>query len=186
MVGLDPSALYKTQFDFINHFAKTDIVYELLGVEHLPYYEEKFDLIFCLGVLYHRSDPVSMLKELFKGLAEEGEVILDTFYIEGDDDLARLNQRKQYHEEASSFCINVMKEINARTYQLRAFIEWERFIQGGRRPTLLLKKSAMSMLRLKLMLQSCKRCLSFSHSQLQDISSHLLSERSIGMARSAY
>ena len=53
-------------------------------------------------------------------------------YIEGDEDLARLNQRKQYHEEASSFCINVMKEINARTYQLRAFIEWERFIQGGR------------------------------------------------------
>ena len=53
-------------------------------------------------------------------------------YIDGDEDLARLNQRKQYHEEASSFCINVMKEINARTYQLRAFIEWERFIQGGR------------------------------------------------------
>jgi hypothetical protein len=53
-------------------------------------------------------------------------------YIDGDEDLAKLNQRKQYHEEASSFCINVMKEINARTYQLRAFIEWERFIQGGR------------------------------------------------------
>ena len=88
LVGFDPSALYKTQFDFVNYFAKTDIVYELLGVEHLPFYEEKFDLIFCLGVLYHRSDPVAMLKELYKGLENQGEVILDTFYIEGEDEIA--------------------------------------------------------------------------------------------------
>ena len=88
LVGFDPSALYKTQFDFINHFAKTDIRYELLGVEHLPYYEEKFDTIFCLGVLYHRSDPVAMLKQLYKGLDSEGEVILDTFMIDGEEEMA--------------------------------------------------------------------------------------------------
>ncbi len=87
LVGFDPSPLYKTQFDFINHFIKSDIVYELLGVEHLEFYEEKFDLIFCLGVLYHRSDPVSMLKSLYRGLDKKGEVILDTFYIEGDDEI---------------------------------------------------------------------------------------------------
>ena len=87
LVGFDPSALYKTQFDFINHFVKSDIVYELLGVEHLEFYEEKFDVIFCLGVLYHRSDPVAMLKSLFKGLENGGEVILDTFYIEGEGEM---------------------------------------------------------------------------------------------------
>ena len=88
LVGFDPSSLYKTQFDFINHFVKSDIKYELLGVEHVPFYEEKFDTIFCLGVLYHRSDPVAMLKQLFKGLDKEGEVILDTFMIDGDDEMA--------------------------------------------------------------------------------------------------
>ena len=87
LVGFDPSPLYKTQFDFINHFVKSDIVYELLGVEHLEFYEEKFDIIFCLGVLYHRSDPVGMLKSLYKGLDHNGEVILDTFYIEGEDEM---------------------------------------------------------------------------------------------------
>lgn len=87
LVGFDPSPLYKTQFDFINHFVKSGIVYELLGVEHLEFYEEKFDTIFCLGVLYHRSDPVAMLKSLYRGLDKQGEVILDTFYIEGDDDM---------------------------------------------------------------------------------------------------
>lgn len=87
LVGFDPSPLYKTQFDFINHFVKSSIVYELLGVEHLELYEEKFDTIFCLGVLYHRSDPVAMLKSLYRGLDKKGEVILDTFYIEGDDEI---------------------------------------------------------------------------------------------------
>lgn len=87
LVGFDPSPLYKTQFDFINHFVKSDIVYELLGVEHLEFYEEKFDIIFCLGVLYHRSDPVAMLKSLYKGLDVKGEVILDTFYIDGDNEM---------------------------------------------------------------------------------------------------
>jgi len=87
LVGFDPSPLYKTQFDFINHFVKSDIVYELLGVEHIEFYEEKFDTIFCLGVLYHRSDPVAMLKQLFRGLDKKGEVILDTFYIDGDSEI---------------------------------------------------------------------------------------------------
>ena len=87
LVGFDPSPLYKTQFDFINHFVKSEIVYELLGVEHLEFYEEKFDTIFCLGVLYHRSDPVAMLKSLYKGLDKKGEVILDTFYIEGEEEI---------------------------------------------------------------------------------------------------
>jgi len=88
LVGFDPSPLYKTQFDFINKFVKSDIVYELLGVEHVEFYEEKFDTIFCLGVLYHRSDPVMMLKQLYKGLDKKGEVILDTFYIEGEEEMA--------------------------------------------------------------------------------------------------
>ena len=88
LVGFDPSPVYKTQFDFINHFVKSDIVYELLGVEHVEFYEEKFDTIFCLGVLYHRSDPVVMLKQLYKGLDKQGEVILDTFYIDGEEEMA--------------------------------------------------------------------------------------------------
>ena len=85
LVGFDPSALCKLQFDFINHFAKTDIKFELLGVEHLPFYEHKFDVLFCLGVLYHRSDPVKMLKELYKALNKDGEILLDTFMIDGDE-----------------------------------------------------------------------------------------------------
>ena len=87
LIGFDPSAIYYSQFQFINHFIKSDIVYELLGVEHVEFYEYKFDTLFCLGVLYHRSDPVMMLKSLFKGLNKGGELILDTFMIDGEEEM---------------------------------------------------------------------------------------------------
>jgi tRNA (mo5U34)-methyltransferase len=87
LIGFDPSAIYYSQFQFIDHFIKSDIVYELLGVEHVEFYEHKFDTLFCLGVLYHRSDPVAMLKSLFKGLNKGGELILDTFMIDGEEEI---------------------------------------------------------------------------------------------------
>jgi len=87
LIGFDPSAIYYSQFQYINHFIQSDIVYELLGVEHVAFYEHKFDILFCLGVLYHRSDPVAMLKSLFKGLNKGGELILDTFMIDGEGEM---------------------------------------------------------------------------------------------------
>jgi len=87
LIGFDPSAIYYSQFQYLNHFIQSDIVYELLGVEHVEFYEHKFDTLFCLGVLYHRSDPVAMLKSLFKGLNKGGELILDTFMIDGEEEI---------------------------------------------------------------------------------------------------
>jgi len=95
LIGFDPSAIYYSQFQFINHFVQSEIVYELLGVEHVEFYEHKFDTLFCLGVLYHRSDPVAMLKSLFKGLNKGGELILDTFMIDGEGEIC-LTPRDRY------------------------------------------------------------------------------------------
>lgn len=53
-------------------------------------------------------------------------------YIDGDDDLSKLKRRQAYHEEAAKFCENIMKELQSRTYQLRAHMDWEKFIQGAR------------------------------------------------------
>ncbi len=95
LIGFDPSALTLHQFEFINHFVKSDIIYEMLGVEHLEYYNHKFDFIFMLGVLYHRPDPVGTLKSLARGLNSKGEIIIDTFMIDGDEELC-LTPNKRY------------------------------------------------------------------------------------------
>ena len=123
LVGFDPSPLYKTQFDFINKFVQSEIRYELLGVEHLEFYEEKFDTIFCLGVLYHRSDPVAMLKQLYKGLDKKGEVILDTFYIEGEEEMA-LCPESSYSKIPNIYYVPTVKAL--KNWCLRAgFSEFE-------------------------------------------------------------
>ncbi|MDD5716745.1 MAG: tRNA 5-methoxyuridine(34)/uridine 5-oxyacetic acid(34) synthase CmoB [Sulfuricurvum sp.] len=110
VVGFDPSAVFKSQFDLINHYVKSDIVYELLGVEHLPFYEEKFDVIFCLGVLYHRSDPVAMLKALSQGLAKDGEIYLDTFIIDGDEPYA-LCPSESYSKITNVYFVPTLKAL---------------------------------------------------------------------------
>ena len=87
LVGFDPAPHFNIQFNIVNHFVKSDIKFELLGVEHLEQYEHKFDFIFMLGVLYHRSDPISSLKSLNRALNKGGELIVDSFMIDGDHEM---------------------------------------------------------------------------------------------------
>jgi tRNA (mo5U34)-methyltransferase len=120
LVGFDPSAIYYSQFQFIDHFIRSGITYELLGVEHVEFYEHKFDVLFCLGVLYHRADPVGMLKSLFKGLNKGGELILDTFMIDGDDEIC-LTPRERYSKIPNIYFVPTVKALE--NWCLRAGFE---------------------------------------------------------------
>lgn len=104
IIGFDPSIKYKLQFELINALAKTDIKYELLGVKDLPNYKHKFDVIFCLGVIYHRSDPIKMLKQLKQSLNKNGVVFLDTMFIKDKREIA-LIPRKTYSRISNIFFI---------------------------------------------------------------------------------
>jgi hypothetical protein len=53
-------------------------------------------------------------------------------YIDSDDDLNKLKHKKILHEETAKYCENVMRELSARTYQLRAFIDWEKLRLSAR------------------------------------------------------
>ncbi|MGB5506021.1 MAG: tRNA 5-methoxyuridine(34)/uridine 5-oxyacetic acid(34) synthase CmoB [Sulfurovum sp.] len=116
LIGFDPSAIYYSQFQFLNHFIKSDIVYELLGVEHVEFYEHKFDTLFCLGVLYHRSDPVAMLKSLFKGLNKDGELILDTFMIDGEGEMC-LTPRDRYSKIPNIYFVPTVSALKNWCYR---------------------------------------------------------------------
>lgn len=52
-------------------------------------------------------------------------------YLESDDDLNKYVAIKVMHDEIVEVCQSIMKELNSRTFQLRDFIAWERFIQGA-------------------------------------------------------
>jgi hypothetical protein len=51
-------------------------------------------------------------------------------YLEADGDLIKLLEKKVYHEEAISVIESVMAELKQRTWQLRDFISWEKFVNG--------------------------------------------------------
>ena len=51
-------------------------------------------------------------------------------YLESDVDLIKLLQKKIIHDEIVSVVEAIMTELKSRTFQLRDFISWERFIQG--------------------------------------------------------
>ena len=51
-------------------------------------------------------------------------------YMESDDDINKHLVKKIMHDEIVELCQSILKELNSRTFQLRDFIAWERFIQG--------------------------------------------------------
>jgi len=53
-----------------------------------------------------------------------------TTYLEADEDLSKYLAQRRMHEEIVEVCQSIMKELSARTFQLRDFISWEKFIQG--------------------------------------------------------
>lgn len=51
-------------------------------------------------------------------------------YLEADKDLIKLLEKKVYHDECVSVIESIMNELKQRTWQLRDFISWEKFIGG--------------------------------------------------------
>lgn len=51
-------------------------------------------------------------------------------YMESDKDLIKLLEKKIYHDECVSVIESIMQELKQRTWQLRDFISWEKFVGG--------------------------------------------------------
>jgi hypothetical protein len=52
-------------------------------------------------------------------------------YIDSDEELIKLLKRKMMVEETVFLCESIIKELNSRTFQLRDYISWEKFIGGN-------------------------------------------------------
>ena len=53
-----------------------------------------------------------------------------TTYLESDEDINKHIAQKVLHDEIVEICSSILKELHSRTFQLKEFITWERFIQG--------------------------------------------------------
>ena len=51
-------------------------------------------------------------------------------YFDSDEDLNKYQAQKIMHDEIVDVCTAILKELNNRAWELRSFIDWEKFIQG--------------------------------------------------------
>ena len=86
VVGIDPTELFLCQFEAVRKLLGDDQRAHLLplGIEQLPALNA-FDTVFSMGVLYHRRSPLDHLWQLKNQLVNEGELVLESLVIEGDE-----------------------------------------------------------------------------------------------------
>jgi len=84
VLGCDPTLKYHFQFRAIAHFAGTARHLLLpLKFEDLPDRAD-FDVVFSMGVLYHRRDPLRHLRRIRRQLRPGGTAVIETLIIPGD------------------------------------------------------------------------------------------------------
>lgn len=85
-VGIDPTQLFLCQFEAVRKLLGNDRRAHVLplGIEQLPALNA-FDTVFSMGVLYHRRSPLEHLWQLKDQLVSDGELVLETLVVEGDE-----------------------------------------------------------------------------------------------------
>ncbi|SUB70897.1 tRNA (mo5U34)-methyltransferase [Pluralibacter gergoviae] len=85
-VGIDPTQLFLCQFEAVRKLLGGDQRAHLLplGIEQMPPLNA-FDTVFSMGVLYHRRSPLEHLLQLKDQLVSEGELVLETLVVDGDE-----------------------------------------------------------------------------------------------------
>tara|TARA_B100001989_G_scaffold196997_1_gene145630 strand:- start:200 stop:1171 length:972 start_codon:yes stop_codon:yes gene_type:complete len=82
VIGLEPHPLYIMQFLLLNHLhPKSNIIMLPTGWQTCSQLKNKFNIILCMGVLYHQKNPINLLKTLKQTVTKNGTVILETLII---------------------------------------------------------------------------------------------------------
>jgi tRNA (mo5U34)-methyltransferase len=89
VIGFEPYLLHYFTFNTLNSFARQKNLYlELMGVEQIPLYSNSFDLVFLMGIIYHRISPIEMLKNINKAMTRQGTIIVESQAIQGEEPVA--------------------------------------------------------------------------------------------------
>jgi len=86
VIGFEPYLQHYFTFKTLNGFAGCENVFcELLGVEHIGLFKNSFDVVFLMGILYHRSSPIEVLREIRTAMKPGGTLIVESQGIPGDE-----------------------------------------------------------------------------------------------------
>ena len=105
VLGFEPYIHHYFAFQTLNSLAGQENLYtEPFGVEEITLFPESFDLIFLMGIIYHRISPVEMLKELREALKPKGALIIESQAIPGREPVA-LFPAKRYAKAPGTYFV---------------------------------------------------------------------------------
>ena len=89
LLGIDPIPKLYFQYQIFRKYLKLPQIYfEYLGVEHLVHFKKLFDVVFCMGILYHRKNPLETLMHIRDSMAPNGQIIIESAGIPGEESIA--------------------------------------------------------------------------------------------------
>lgn len=89
VLGFEPTVQHYYCFTALNGIAGCrNLAIDLLGVEHLGLFSVSFDVVFLMGVIYHRPSPLQTLRDIHAALKPGGTLIVETQAIPGEEPLA--------------------------------------------------------------------------------------------------
>jgi tRNA (mo5U34)-methyltransferase len=95
VVGFEPYLQHYFTFKTLNSFAgKENLACELLGVEHIGLFKESFDVVFLMGILYHRSSPIEALREIRTAMKPGGILLVESQGIPGTKPVALFPEKR--------------------------------------------------------------------------------------------
>ena len=69
VIGIDPNLHAFIEFKIFQRFSGVDNVqFEFLRGDSMTMFPSVFDVVFCLGVLYHTHDPIGMLRDIHRSM----------------------------------------------------------------------------------------------------------------------
>ncbi|MEX1301075.1 MAG: tRNA 5-methoxyuridine(34)/uridine 5-oxyacetic acid(34) synthase CmoB, partial [Desulfotignum sp.] len=88
VLGLEPQSAFFCQYLAVQKYVNQKNVACLPATyEEMPRFVDCFDLVFCMGILYHRRSPVDMLKEIHDCLKPAGTLVLENLVLKGNSHL---------------------------------------------------------------------------------------------------
>ena len=82
VLGVDLIAKYKYGFEMMQAIHKVENLFlEPIGFEALQFFNEFFDIIFCMGILYHHRSPIEILQLCHKSMKKGAKLIIETLGI---------------------------------------------------------------------------------------------------------
>ena len=124
-IGKESLKTAKLHHKYLQMLIEERLVMKKVKSKHRRLYKEKWE--YYLGLmsqeqLQERGWEPMMLKVLKQDV--------DT-YIEADEQMADLQLKLEYHEEKIEALESIIKTINNRGFQIKNFIDWERFKTGS-------------------------------------------------------